>query len=301
MPMSERLPTSTWVDVCIATQVDAGELLGMLSAPSEAGAWDEAGRVHLYWPIAAWTAEARASVATALRALGDAAAVDTMTVVPVPDQDWNAEWAKTVKPIRIGARVVVRPPWETVEAKPGMIELIIEPKLAFGTGHHATTQLLVEWVEQVVRGGERVLDVGTGTGILAMVALRLGARFALGIDCDGQAVSFAQGYATDNRFGEELQLREGLLDAATVEAPDGWDLVLANLDRRAMTETAAPLGALVRRGASLFVSGLLADQVEEMRAVFAQEGAYVVERRDRDGWVALRLGAGQGCEGDGAA
>lgn len=293
----ERSCAAEWVEVRIPTLFDAGELLGMLDAPATAGTWEEGGTVHLYWPADSWGEAAAARVVRALSAVGEAEAAAKMVVETIPNQDWNVEWAKTVKPIRIGSRVVVRPPWESIAVTPETIELVIEPKLAFGTGHHATTQLLVEWLEQTVRGGERVLDVGTGTGILAMVALRLGALEACGVDTDAQAVSHAQEYARDNRFGDELRLWAGPLSPGHAELVHPWDLVLANLDRRSLTEMASVLGALGRRGAVVLVSGLLPDQAEEMREVFAGVGLYVAERRDRDGWIAVRLLAGESCEG----
>ena len=91
-------------------------------------------------------------------------------------QDWNAQWAASVKPIRIGRRIGIRPSWTTMELPEDGIEIVLDPTQAFGTGHHATTHLLIEWLEDVSwLTGYRVLDVGTGSGILSMVALRLGA------------------------------------------------------------------------------------------------------------------------------
>lgn len=293
----QQAPPVEWVDLRIPTERDGGELIGLLDAPEGAGSWDEAGLVHIYWPAAMWNEQERVRVQAALCRLGDRQAADALVVEPIPSQDWNAEWAKTVRPIRIGRRVVVSPPWEQAAVEPGTIQLIIEPKLAFGTGHHATTQLLVEWLEERIRGGERVLDVGTGTGILAMVALRLGAREALGIDNDAQAIVHAHEYAQENGFGPELQLRAGLLDADTVNGGARWQIVLANIDRGGLTGMADALGALAKCGAVIYVSGLLLDQVDEMCDIFAQHGMYRSERRDRDGWSALELRAAESCEG----
>lgn len=287
-----------WVDVTISTSLDAGELLGMLDAPAVTGAWQEDGLVHFYWPTASWNADEAARLRGVLTTLGESVAARSLAVQTIPAQDWNAEWARTVRPIRIGTRVVVRPPWETVEPFPRMIELVLEPKLAFGTGHHATTQLLVEWLEQEIRGGETVLDIGTGTGILAMVAVRLGANRAIGVDNDAQAVSHARDYARENGFGPELSLYEGSVGGAHPESVERCDLVLANLDRRSLEEMAPALALLGRRGAAVLVSGLLQDQGDDLRAVFAGHGLYESERRERDGWIAMRLRAGQSCEGD---
>ena len=129
-----------------------------------------------------------------------------MSVNSVPWEDWNARWAAAVKPIHIGQQIVIRPSWEKVALPPNRIELIIDPKHAFGTGHHATTQFLIEWLEDLIQGGETVLDVGTGSGILAITALRLGAVSVLGIDNDPVAIECARTYASLNGFQDELAL-----------------------------------------------------------------------------------------------
>ncbi len=293
-----------WVEVRIPiaeTSADAGELLGRLDAPAVAGAWQDEGGIRLYWPAQEWNPEVVVRLREVLTALGARDAVANLTVESVAAQDWNAAWARTVKPIRLGTRVVVRPPWESLEAASGTIDLVIEPKLAFGTGHHATTQMLVAWLEEEIRGGERVLDIGTGTGILAMVALRLGARYAEGWDHDPQAIEAAREYARENRFGEALGLREGTLDPSHPALDTGWHLVVANLDRGALVHMASQLGRLGRGGAVVLVSGLLVDQVEEIRSLYAEQELYVTARRDREGWVALRMEAAESCEHDSRA
>src|SRR5512147_187550 len=169
-----------WVEVCIQSPVDAGELLGMLDDPAVQGAWEEAGTIHLYWPAAQWNGDRLASVRAVVRRMNPWSMADIpVSVNQLPFQDWNQLWAQSVKPLWIGKRIVIRPSWEPVSLQPGQIEIILDPKQAFGTGHHATTRMLLEWLEEIVRGGESVLDVGSGSGILAMAALRLGARSAL--------------------------------------------------------------------------------------------------------------------------
>ena len=98
-----------------------------------------------------------------------------ITINRLPNEDWNAQWSRLVEPIKIG-RIIIRPSWKIVPLATGEIELIIDPKQAFGTGHHATTHLLIEWLQHCVKPTDRVLDVGTGSGVLAMVALGSGPR-----------------------------------------------------------------------------------------------------------------------------
>ena len=194
---------------------------------------------------------------------------DLVSTHTLPTQDWNARWARQVKPIRIGQRVRIRPSWEPSSTNPQDIDLVIDPKQAFGTGHHATTQLLTEWLEDVIQGGETLLDIGTGSGILAMVSIRLGARRALGLDCDAQAIECAKEYAHTNGFREELTFTVGTLEQCS---PFPWDIVVANIDRRTLLEIVGKLDQFIAKTGHLFLSGLLVDDRNEIRAAFEENG-----------------------------
>lgn len=281
-----------WVEVRVAAALDAGELLGLLSDPAVAGAWEEGGQLRLYWPAARWGPAALASLREALSRLGDGEAA--ITVDRVPDRDWNAQWARSVRPIRVGRRIVIRPSWERVELATGDIELVLDPKQAFGTGHHATTALLLGWLEERIRGGESVLDVGTGSGILAMAALRLGAKSALGIDHDPVAIACAREYAAVNRFGPELNLLVATLeDVGSAPA----DLVLANLDRATLLGSARHFEPWLRRGARVLVSGILPEDRPDLASAFAEAGGVIIASAEREGWLALEIVRPDSCEG----
>ncbi|NWF73198.1 MAG: 50S ribosomal protein L11 methyltransferase [Nitrospirae bacterium] len=290
-----------WIDVQIRTAVDAAELLGMLADPAIQGGWEENGLVHLYWPKTLWSMEAHTRLNRALQGL----APDTFTgseirVEELPDQDWNRQWARSVKPIRIGRRIVIRPSWEPVALQIEDIEIVLDPKQAFGTGHHATTRMLLERLEDLIHGGEFVLDVGAGSGILAMVALRLGAASALGVECDPVAVECARGYATENGLGDQLKLRCGTLMEIDRQGALRPDLVLANLDRHTLLLLCDELGRYVNHGARLLLSGILLDQEQEIIEAFSRVGALLSGRREQEGWVALELLMIESCEGVGA-
>ncbi len=279
-----------WIEVRIRSSVDSGELVALLSDPAVQGAWQEPDLIHLYWPVERWNPDVLQDLRTVLKELGEREPEGRITIDRLPDRDWNQVWAGSVQPIRIGRRVVIRPSWRRADLRSGDVELVIDPKQAFGTGHHATTQMLIEWLEHVIRGGESVLDVGTGSGILAMAALRLGAGRALGIDTDPVAVDCARGYAKDNGFGDELALRCGALTGE-----QAYDLVLANLDRQTLLDSADRLARCT--GSRLLVSGLLTDQREEIVAAFAAAGLYPGRQREQEGWVAMEFAPAQSCEG----
>jgi ribosomal protein L11 methyltransferase len=211
----------------------------------------------------------------------------------LPNQDWNRVWAESVKPLWIGRYLLIRPSWETVEARPGQIEIILDPKQAFGTGHHATTRMLLEWLEDDIQGGESVLDVGTGSGLLAMAALRFGAFLAVGFDHDPVAIECAQDSAEQNRFGPELVLQCGELDERHERM--SFDLVLANLDRQTLLDLRDRLARCTKN--RLLVSGVLTNQREEIEAAFAAAGLYRGRQREQDGWLAMEFIHGEPCDG----
>jgi ribosomal protein L11 methyltransferase len=222
--------------------------------------------------------------------------VADILVQSLPHQDWNQQWAQSVRPIRIGKRIVIRPSWEPVALQAQDIEIVLDPKQAFGTGHHVTTRMLLEWLEDFIHGGESVLDVGAGSGILAMVALRLGAASALGVECDPVAVDCARGYAAENGFGNNLELRCGTLDEVDRQGVLRPDLVLANLDRQTLLLLCDALAQYVSHGARLLLSGILLDQEREIIEAFSKVGAMLCQRREQEGWVAVELLMAESCE-----
>ncbi len=244
------------IEARVLTAVDAGELVWLLEESGCLGASEQDGTLTLSWARENWGEQTLAALKQALRELGDQQAAETLTTRALPDQDWNARWAASLQPIQLGHRVCVRQSWNSITVPAGGIELVIDPKRAFGTGSHATTQLIAEWLQDHVRGGENVLDVGTGSGILAMAALRLGASRALGIDNDPEAIECAQEYAVVNGFGPELQLQMATLENLR---PQAFDWLLANLDRKTLLIYFRTFHDFLKPGGGVLVSGLKSD------------------------------------------
>ena len=284
-----------WVDVCIHDNLDVGELLSRLDDPCLQGAWEEQGLVHLYWAQDRWNDERLASLRGAIASLVPAGDEIALSVVPVPGQDWNEAWTRSVKPLRIG-RVVVRPSWESVKLGPQDIEIVLDPKQAFGTGHHATTRMLLEWLQEYIRGGEQILDVGTGSAILAMVAVKLGARSAVGIELDPVAVDCARDYVMQNGLEDRVEIVCGTLAKPQPGKQIVSDVVLANLDRQTILGLAEELGHYACLGASLVLSGLLIEQEAEVLEQLFGFGLVCIGRREAEGWVMLTLLKPESCE-----
>jgi ribosomal protein L11 methyltransferase len=275
---------SDYIEVCIRTDVDSGEILGMLIDCERLGSWEENGVLHIFWPEDRWNAAALADLKEVLGRFGIDAGEANLVVGSVPDQDWNAKWAASLKPIILAKKIRIRQSWNEPDPDFNGIELIIDPKRAFGTGYHVTTQLVVEWLEENIRGGERVLDVGTGSGILAMSAMRLGAMSALGIDNDAVAIECAREYAAGNGFGPELDLRVSSFDTLK---EGSFDIIVANLDNRTMPLFCKCINRLLKPGGIACLSGIQDQDYEEVAAGLEQ--ITIVGKQKREDWLSLSL------------
>jgi ribosomal protein L11 methyltransferase len=273
-----------YVEVRLAAIVDSGDLLGFLPRSDALGAWESDGFIHVYWRRDRWSPRTLEDLECALRSLGCEAGIAGLSVEHVEDQDWNEAWLRSIKPVQIGSRIYVRQSWNTEPAPPGTIELVIDPKRAFGSGYHATTQLLAEWLADSVKGGESVLDVGTGSGILAMTALRLGAGRALGIDIDPVAIECAMENAALNRFGPELELSVGSIGRV---GDAGFDFIVANLDRNSLLALAGDLCRKLRANGRMLLSGLQSADLADVSAAIEARNGRVRETRERDEWLAI--------------
>lgn len=221
---------------------------------------------------------------------------------PVLPVDWSEAWKEGLEAIQISSRLVVRPPFVEVKLEPGQVEVVIEPGQAFGTGGHASTRLCLEWVDVLysdVEPGdsasphfERVLDVGTGSGVLAMAAVALGAGSAVGFDLDAVAVEAARNSAIENGLADRTEWIAGPIEA--VSRGERFPLVVANLLKREILPIATQVAARVPPGGRLVLAGLLLEDEPEVLARFEHEGLALASARRtiEDGtgvWVGLCL------------
>jgi len=204
-------------------------------------------------------------------------------VVHVEGDAWRDGWRAFFKPSRVGERLVVRPSWESFELQPGDVELILDPGGAFGTGTHETTRLVLAAVQSHVQPGQAVLDVGCGSGILAIACLLLGAARARCIDVDPEAVRATRENAEANRVDARVQVSDEPLSAITERFP----LVLANIESRVLIPLAAALSERVLPGGVLILSGILAHERAQMLAAYSGLRALAVLEQGE--WIALVL------------
>lgn len=201
--------------------------------------------------------------------------------VRVPSADWPEIWKQGLAATVISPRLVVRPSFVAFDARPGQAELLIDPGQAFGTGAHESTRLALEWIDEVASSlgpGARVLDVGCGTGVLALAALKLSDARAVACDLDGLAVEAARANARANALGDRLGLFVGSLAAL---GTGGFDLVVANLLRREFLPLLAAMAARTRRGGRVVVSGVLRREGEAFEHALRAAGLRPAATRDR--------------------
>lgn len=213
-----------------------------------------------------------------------------MTLEDVQDADWENNWKQYYKPMEIGERLLVIPQWE--EADPGdRAPLYLDPGLTFGTGAHATTRLCLTALEGLVRGGERVLDLGCGSGILSVAALGLGAASALAVDIDDKCRTAARENAGLNGIGpDRLDILVGnlLTDETVAERiGGGYDLVLANIVADVIIALAPRVRGLLNPGGTFLCSGIIEGRAEEVETALTAAGLIVEERREDNGWYAF--------------
>jgi ribosomal protein L11 methyltransferase len=197
---------------------------------------------------------------------------------PVAEEDWVRRSQSQFEPIRISAKLWIVPSWAQAP-DPGAVNLVLDPGLAFGTGSHPSTRLCLQWLERTLRGGERVLDYGCGSGILAIAALRLGAGAALGVDVDAQALLAARANAERNRVDARFIDTETATDFQA-------DLVVANILANPLILLAPLLAGHARKGGRIALSGILEAQAQEVMRAYAPWFALHVSERDAD-WVLL--------------
>jgi ribosomal protein L11 methyltransferase len=203
----------------------------------------------------------------------------------IPEQDWNESWKKGFTPLDVGERFTVLPPWE--KKREGRINLVIDPGMAFGTGHHETTRSCLVLMEKYAgtRAKERFLDLGTGTGLLAIAASRLGYRHIAAIDTDPLAVDAARTNSALNQI-DGLEIREGSI----ADLNETFDFIAANIISGVLVQLAPALAAHLKPGGIAVLSGILAGQENEVVEAMLQAGLKLLEQY-RDGkWISLAIG-----------
>ena len=237
--------------------------------------------VHMYLSPEEHPAEVLGLFRERLDASGIAYTLDT---AGVEQEDWQNGWKKYYHSMEIGRRLAVVPSWESYENAQGRAVMSLDPGMAFGTGTHETTWLCLEALDEAVRGGERMLDIGTGSGILAIAALLLGAEAAEGVDIDPMCVRTAGENARRNRVNDRFKVLVGDLSD---KASGQYDIITANIVAAAILSLAPHLPALMKPETLFIASGVIDTKKDEVIAGLEKAGLVVTEVREKRGWECI--------------
>ena len=297
--MGSDLVSETLME-CGASGTEITDRYDVLSSQKKDGMWDmidenvlasmpEDVLVHAYFAADGSQAEKLSLAQEKIRALRDNApgfdlgslAWETKTM---QDEDWQENWKQWYKPLRIGQRIVVKPTWEEYRPVEGDLVLEMDPGMAFGTGTHETTAMCVRMLEKHMKPGALCMDVGCGSGILALAAARLGAAHCLAIDLDELAVKVARENVEANHLGETVDVVQGDL----LEQQDGRaDVIVANIIADVICYLCRPASAKLNRDGVFICSGIISEKEPDVQNALARAGYRVIDRLQEGEWVCL--------------
>lgn len=235
----------------------------------------------VYFPQKAFSAESLTLIKSICLSVDPAAKI---ALSEIEAENWNENWKENFKPFHLTDSCVIVPDWEK-ELDTGLAhKIIISPKMAFGTGHHETTQLILMLLRDYIQKKSRVLDAGTGSGILAIHAVQLGAQNVLAFDNDPVAIENAIENVALNSFSNQIDCRTGQLDMATGQE---FDLILANINRNVLLDLAPEFSKHMSLEGKLILSGLLETDYEKISVAYEQAGFQLIEKRHQGEWLAL--------------
>ena len=243
------------------------------------------GAVSLYLPAERGVADSLAFLQERFREEGLDVEIE---INGLKEEDWANSWKQYYKTLKIGKRIVIVPAWETYEPKDGEITVRMDPGMAFGTGTHETTRLVIELLEDYTVPGCRMLDVGTGSGILAICASKLGARSCNAYDIDPMAVRVANENIRDSgQTNIVCEVSDLLKQVDLSEGP--YDLICANIVADIIIRMTPDVGAYLKSDGVLLASGIISERADDVIASFEKHGFVIAEKREDNGWCALAV------------
>ena len=202
------------------------------------------------------------------------------------DEDWRDSWKRHFTLLRVGKNLVIKPSWIDYDQQPGDVVIDLDPGLAFGTGYHPTTYSCLEALEELVRPGYSLLDVGTGSGILAIAAARLGAAHITAVDIDGHAVRAARKNFRRTGISDRVSAESGSIPNAATQGRT-YDIAVANISARGIRMVSPAIPDLLRADGVFIASGIIVDQHDEAVSAISGAGLVVDELRQREDWLTI--------------
>ena len=228
----------------------------------------------------------RARIEVGIKLIGRIKPIKGLEIRGVDEIDWEEAWKEHFPLLKVGRSLVIKPPWIAYAGREWERVIELDPGLAFGTGHHPTTFMCLEMLEDLVRSGTRMLDLGVGSGILTIAAAKLGAQAIIALDVDATAVKIARKALSHNELNVDVKVAQGTLPHGLV-LENSFDLCVTNISAKIIGDCATFLRGCLKLGGELIVSGFLIGQEEHVLNRLTESGLSVCDRRYIEDWVTL--------------
>ena len=231
-----------------------------------------------------------AHIEVGIKLASSIAELGELEIRPLDDnEDWRDNWKQHFTLLRVGQNLVIKPSWIDYETQPGDVLVELDPGLAFGTGYHPTTYSCLEALEETVRPGSTVLDVGTGSGILTIAAAKLGAGHVTAVDIDGHAVRAAQRNFRRTGIADRVNAQSGSIPGAATRGVS-YDIAVANISARGIRLVAPAIPELLASDGVFIASGIIVDQHDEAVSAINDAGLVISEIRQKEDWLTMLSG-----------
>jgi len=280
---------SSYVEVQINADEELVEhLVAILPQLGFEGFWEDGSVLRCYIGSTRWSPEMREEVQSVINRMtrSSSSASPQVAISTIENKNWNEEWEKTIKPIQVSDRIVIKPTWHEYVATPGQIVITIDPKMSFGTGYHETTRLVLRLMEKYVDSGMNLLDVGTGTAVLAIAGVSLGSTSAVGVDVDEWSFDNAVENVRLNHVQDQVRIIHGELSSV----PAGkFDMIVANIQLNVIIPLLSEMKERLCGGGVMILSGLLLPDREKIVNALAGLGLTVCDEMKENEWIALAV------------
>ena len=281
------MQTKNWVEVSVQIDPSLLEVVANdIFALGAEGLEEKDACVKLYFSGERWNQQTQKSLVGIITKLNSEFNSSYIRTEIVPYQDWTESWKENFKLFHLIDNIIVKPDWDDYQAQEGEIVITISPKMAFGTGHHETTQLVMLMLQKYLRDGQRLLDAGTGSGILAILAAQLGAREITAFDNDPIAIENAK----ENFYLNNIKIKHnifcGILEDLEISK---YDVLVANIDRNVLLKLPEKLIGYIKPGGTLILSGLLSRDEDKILNAYEEFDWRAVEKDQKGAWIVLAL------------
>ena len=262
------------------------QLIAILSQLGFEGFWEDGAVLKCYVGGTRWKPAMREEVEAIVQRMtrSSISSFPRVTVNAIENRNWNEEWEKTIKPIQVTERIVIKPTWHEYSPSHGELVITIDPKMSFGTGYHETTRLVLKLMENHVRSGMSLLDVGTGTGVLAIAGVLLGATSATGVDVDEWSYENALENIRLNHVEGRVEIIQGELSSVPQSQ---FDLIVANIQLNVIVPLLPEMKERLSAGGLVILSGLFVSDKEQIVNELATVGMRVCEEMFENEWFAV--------------